>query len=111
MQRIRTFTHKIVEETSQVDPRSGRRVIQLGDQRFEILHQKEKDRFYLETGYTTEQIQKYIAMQTANESRTDITSALKNVLPGRSTTMKQALNTTKEKQDNKPEVAKTVTMD
>ena len=27
MQRIRTFTHKIVEETSQVDPRTGRRVI------------------------------------------------------------------------------------
>ena len=58
MERIRTFTADVVSKFTTIDPRTGQKMISMNDRRFEIMHQQEKDRFYLDTGYTPEQISK-----------------------------------------------------
>ena len=51
----------MIRQTSAIDPQSGHQVIQLGDHKFELLHQKEKDKFYMESGFTVDQINKHFA--------------------------------------------------
>jgi len=45
---------------TEIDQNTGRRMIRMSDRRFEIMLQKEKDQFYLETGVTTEQNSKFL---------------------------------------------------
>ena len=52
--KIRVFTESVVTKCSQVDPQSGQRKISTGDRRFEIMLSREKDKFYLETGFQPE---------------------------------------------------------
>ena len=58
MERIRTFTADVVAKFTTIDPRTGQKMISMNDRRFEIMHQQAKDKFYLDTGYTPEQISK-----------------------------------------------------
>ena len=60
-EKIRDFTTKVIRQASVVDQASGQQIIQLGDQKFELLHQKEKDKFYMESGFTVDQINKHFA--------------------------------------------------
>ena len=66
--KIKAFTEKVIQEFTAVDQSTGRRVIQMNDKRFEIMHQKEKDKFYLETGFQPEQISKFMRQKSEAES-------------------------------------------
>ena len=65
---IRAFSEKLIGQCSQIDPSSGRRIISMQDRRFEVMHQKEKDKFYLDTGYTVEHISKFMKQQHEKEN-------------------------------------------
>ena len=96
-EKIRDFTTKVIRQASVVDQQSGQQIIQLGDQKFELLHQKEKDKFYMESGFTVDQINRHFAKiekhrklvndTEANDMNTQMT---KNV-PPRAQTMKKVL--------------------
>ena len=61
--RISGFTVKLMQELQQTDPKSGKKVLNLEDKSFDILLQKEKDQFYLDTGYSTEYVSKVLREQ------------------------------------------------
>ena len=49
--RIRQYTTEIMRKVGQIDPSSGRLMVNPQDRRMEILLSQEKDKFYLETGF------------------------------------------------------------
>ena len=54
MVAIKEFTDKVFANFTQTDPQTGQKMVRLGDKKFGILLQREKDKFYLDTGLTTE---------------------------------------------------------
>lgn len=60
MEKIRLFNDKVIAAFSEINQQTGKRMIRMNERGFEIMIQKEKDKFYLETGLTPEQVQKFI---------------------------------------------------
>lgn len=63
MEKIRLFNDKVIAAFSEIDQNTGKRMIRMNERGFEIMIQKEKDKFYLETGLTPEQVQKFIRQE------------------------------------------------
>ena len=63
--KIQHFTNRVMEMFTTKDPASGRAMLNLNDRTYDITMQREKDKFYLETGLTIEQVHKYLKKQQA----------------------------------------------
>ena len=57
---------ELMKNMAQVGP-DGRKSLSMEDGNFEILLQKEKDKFYLETGYYTEQVSMFLREHKAKQ--------------------------------------------
>lgn len=59
-ERTNAMMRSLFQGMAQVDPASGKQVLQMDDPRLELLLQREKDKMKVETGYSNEQITKFL---------------------------------------------------
>ena len=59
-QRIQAFTTQLMQEASQIDQTSGQRYINVEGEDFTRKMQMERDRFEMDTGYSVEQVNRFL---------------------------------------------------
>ena len=66
--QISEFTLRLMQGLGQQDPSTGQTFMRMDDASFEIALQKEKDNFFLKTGYTTEYVQRVLREKKLSEA-------------------------------------------